>query len=82
MLCTEVGRTTFGGLARYQLGLGGRETTASGTERTSCWRVVQPCLVGLMDGSVSTLAPLFATALVTRDPEDHVSGRAGGRGGG
>ena len=30
-------------------------------------RVVQPALAGLMDGSVSTLAPLFATALATRD---------------
>ena len=30
-------------------------------------RVVQPALAGMMDGSVSTLAPLFATALATRD---------------
>jgi hypothetical protein len=30
-------------------------------------RVVQPALAGFMDGSVSTLAPLFATALATRD---------------
>jgi VIT1/CCC1 family predicted Fe2+/Mn2+ transporter len=30
-------------------------------------QVVQPSLVGLMDGSVSTLAPLFATALATRN---------------
>src|ERR1700722_2477578 len=29
---------------------------------------VQPALLGLMDGSVSTLAPLFATALATRQP--------------
>jgi erythrin-vacuolar iron transport family protein len=28
---------------------------------------VQPALAGMMDGSVSTLAPLFATALATRD---------------
>src|ERR1700731_361507 len=28
-------------------------------------RVVQPALAGLMDGSVSTLAPLFATAFAT-----------------
>lgn len=31
-------------------------------------RVVQPGLAGLMDGSVSTLAPLFATAFATRNP--------------
>ena len=30
-------------------------------------RVVQPALAGMMDGSVSTLAPLFATALATRN---------------
>ena len=30
--------------------------------------VVQPGLVGLMDGSVSTLAPVFAAAFATRDP--------------
>ena len=30
-------------------------------------RIVQPALAGMMDGSVSTLAPLFATALATRD---------------
>jgi VIT1/CCC1 family predicted Fe2+/Mn2+ transporter len=29
---------------------------------------VQPALMGLMDGSVSTLAPLFATAELTRRP--------------
>src|SRR6184192_1089221 len=28
-------------------------------------RVVQPGLAGLMDGSVSTLAPIFATAFAT-----------------
>jgi hypothetical protein len=31
-------------------------------------RVVQPGLAGLMDGSVSTLAPIFATAFVTGTP--------------
>jgi VIT1/CCC1 family predicted Fe2+/Mn2+ transporter len=31
---------------------------------------VQPGLVGLMDGSVSTLAPVFAAALATRDSWD------------
>jgi VIT1/CCC1 family predicted Fe2+/Mn2+ transporter len=32
--------------------------------------VVQPGLVGLMDGSVSTLAPLFATAFATHNTWD------------
>jgi erythrin-vacuolar iron transport family protein len=31
-------------------------------------RVVQPGLAGLMDGSVSTLAPIFATAFVSHRP--------------
>lgn len=31
-------------------------------------KVVQPGLVGLMDGSVSTLAPLFAAAFATNNP--------------
>src|SRR5579884_3912152 len=30
-------------------------------------RVVQPGLAGLMDGSVSTLAPIFATAFTTHN---------------
>ena len=29
---------------------------------------VQPALLGLMDGSVSTLAPIFATAGLTHQP--------------
>lgn len=31
-------------------------------------RIIQPGLAGLMDGSVSTLAPLFATAFATQRP--------------
>src|SRR5215475_12767855 len=31
-------------------------------------RVIQPGLAGLMDGSVSTLAPIFATAFATHRP--------------
>lgn len=33
-------------------------------------QIVQPGLAGLMDGSVSTLAPLFAAALATRNTHD------------
>jgi VIT1/CCC1 family predicted Fe2+/Mn2+ transporter len=51
-----------------RLGLGGREMTDSGHSKDFVLKVVQPSLVGLMDGSVSTLAPLFATAFATRDP--------------
>jgi VIT1/CCC1 family predicted Fe2+/Mn2+ transporter len=36
-------------------------------EQSFLLRVVQPGLVGLMDGSVSTLAPIFATAFATHN---------------
>jgi erythrin-vacuolar iron transport family protein len=36
-------------------------------DRRAVLQFVQPALAGMMDGSVSTLAPLFATALATRD---------------
>jgi rubrerythrin len=45
-----------------------QETTAS--RRLFVLQVVQPGLAGLMDGSVSTLAPLFAAAFATRQPWD------------
>ena len=48
-----------------RLGLGGREMTTSGHSKDFVLKVVQPGLIGLMDGSVSTLAPLFATAFAT-----------------
>jgi rubrerythrin len=38
---------------------------------------VQPGLAGLMDGSVSTLAPIFATAFATQDPLDDLPRRPG-----
>ena len=37
-------------------------------KRSFVLRVVQPGLAGLIDGSVSTLAPLFAAAFATHDP--------------
>ncbi len=49
------------------LGLGGREMTASGHSKDFVLKVVQPSLVGLMDGSVSTLAPVFAIAVASKD---------------
>jgi hypothetical protein len=36
-------------------------------DRNFLLRVVQPGLAGLMDGSVSTLAPIFATAFATHE---------------
>ncbi|HVS79612.1 MAG TPA: VIT family protein [Candidatus Paceibacterota bacterium] len=36
-------------------------------DRNFLLKVVQPALAGLMDGSVSTLAPIFAAAFATHD---------------
>ncbi len=45
-----------------------RETTApDDPQRAFVLGVVQPGLAGLMDGSISSLAPLFAAAFATRD---------------
>src|SRR5689334_9350312 len=41
--------------------------TRDDTSHAFLLRVVQPGLAGLMDGSVSTLAPIFATAFVTKN---------------
>jgi hypothetical protein len=43
-----------------------REAERSGARRLFILQVVQPGLAGLMDGSVSTLAPLFAAAFATK----------------
>lgn len=43
------------------------EHGAAARRRLFVLQVVQPGLVGLMDGSVSTLAPLFAAAFATHD---------------
>ena len=50
-----------------KLGLGGREMTSSGHSKDFVLKVVQPALIGLMDGSVSTLAPVFAVAVASEN---------------
>lgn len=45
---------------------GADEKSAAHRQFVLTW--VQPGLAGLMDGSVSTLAPIFATAFATQDP--------------
>jgi erythrin-vacuolar iron transport family protein len=47
-----------------------REQEARTARRLFVLQVVQPGLAGLMDGSVSTLAPLFAAAYATRNTRD------------
>ncbi|SHG89380.1 iron exporter MbfA [Cognatishimia maritima] len=44
-----------------------KETEAETAKRQFILTWVQPGLAGLMDGSVSTLAPIFATAFATQD---------------
>jgi rubrerythrin len=44
------------------------DTEAAARHRLFVLQVVQPGLAGLMDGSVSTLAPLFAAAFATKEP--------------
>ena len=45
-----------------------REDEDAAAKRQFVLTWVQPGLAGLMDGSVSTLAPIFATAFATQDP--------------
>ena len=47
-----------------------REREDETRRRLFVLQIVQPGLAGLMDGSVSTLAPLFAAAFATRDSWD------------
>lgn len=49
---------------------GVKETEEQANRRLFVLQIVQPGLAGLMDGSVSTLAPVFAAALATRDSWD------------
>lgn len=54
-------------LADAHLGLSEREEEDTRARRQFVLTWVQPGLAGLMDGSVSTLAPIFATAFATQD---------------
>ncbi len=56
------------GALMERMGLGGREMTVAGHSKDFVLKVVQPGLIGLMDGSVSTLAPVFAVAVASGDP--------------
>ncbi|MGI9104362.1 MAG: iron exporter MbfA [Terriglobales bacterium] len=47
-----------------------RHTEAEAQRRLFVLQVVQPGLAGLMDGSVSTLAPVFAAAFATKSTHD------------
>lgn len=49
---------------------GAREAEDKSARRRFVLQIVQPGLAGLMDGSVSTLAPVFAAAFATHDSRD------------
>jgi rubrerythrin len=53
-------------LAPENLSANERDAESTASRRLFILQVVQPGLAGLMDGSVSTLAPLFAAAFATR----------------
>ncbi|RYG90328.1 rubrerythrin family protein [Loktanella sp. IMCC34160] len=55
-------------LADQHLGQEARADEDDEAHRQFILTWVQPGLAGLMDGSVSTLAPIFATAFATQDP--------------
>ncbi|MBY6114237.1 rubrerythrin family protein [Mameliella alba] len=55
-------------LEQEHLGETAREEEDDRAKRQFVLTWVQPGLAGLMDGSVSTLAPIFATAFATHDP--------------
>jgi len=57
-------------LGEQKLGAGAREKEEEAERRLFVLQIIQPGLAGLMDGSVSTLAPVFAAALATRKPLD------------
>src|SRR5438270_12685422 len=54
-------------LESAQRASGAREEAADTRRRLFVLQVIQPGLAGLMDGSVSTLAPLFAATFATHD---------------
>ncbi len=55
---------------REHLDAGARSSEAESERKTFVLQIVQPGLAGLMDGSVSTLAPLFAAAFATHKTWD------------
>lgn len=58
----------FGAARRLEGGSPRAAAQHAEDERSFVLRVVQPGLAGLMDGSVSTLAPIFTVAFLTNNP--------------
>jgi erythrin-vacuolar iron transport family protein len=68
LAAAEKGHESLAGkLEQKYLGADAKLEESEAKKRLFLLQVIQPGLVGLMDGSVSTLAPLFAAAFATRD---------------
>jgi len=68
LAAAEAGHSEMAGdLEAKHLGGEGRDEEDRAAHRQFVLTWVQPGLAGLMDGSVSTLAPIFATAFATQD---------------
>lgn len=52
----------------WPIGLGGKRPRTEEEYNRFVLQTIQPGLAGLMDGSVSTLAPIFAVAFATHQP--------------
>ena len=59
---------TAGDIVDHRLDPEARAGEDDQAKRRFVVQIIQPGLVGLMDGSVSTLAPVFAAAFATHDP--------------
>jgi rubrerythrin len=68
LAAAERGHEARAGSAEAAIASGDRDAEATAEQRQFVLTWVQPGLAGLMDGSVSTLAPIFATAFATEDP--------------
>jgi len=62
--------TETAGAMQESMPLTVKKTEEEAQRRMFVLQIVQPGLVGLMDGSVSTLAPVFAAAFATRSSHD------------
>jgi rubrerythrin len=69
-VAVQVHQDLAGKLNRELEESGARQAEDQTHRRTFVLQVIQPGLAGLMDGSVSTLAPVFAAAFATRDSWD------------
>jgi rubrerythrin len=66
----EAGHESTADHLEAEVGTEARDAERETARRAFLLQIVQPGLIGLMDGSVSTLAPVFAAAFATQDSWD------------